>query len=143
MKIDISMQYYTFELDEESSYLCVIITPFGKFRYKRLPMGAKISTDFAQEVMEDVFKDMREFVEVFLDDVGVFSNSYTEHMRHINLVLTRLQENGFTVNPLKCEWAVKETDWLGYWLTPDGLKPWLKKIEAIQHLQLPRMIKEL
>ena len=121
------MCYYTFELDDASKELCVIVTRFGKFRYKRLPMRVLQAPDLCQEIMEGIFRDMPD-VEVFLDDISMFTNCFVSHMRVIKEVLRRLQFNGFAVSPLKCEWAVQETDWLGYWLAPNGLKPWSKKM---------------
>jgi hypothetical protein len=52
-------------------------------------------------------------------------------------VLHHLQIDGFTVNPTKCDWAVKETDFLGFWFTPSGPNPWRKKIDAILTISSP------
>ena len=136
------MQYFTFELDSESHKLCVISTPFGLYKYKRLPMGIKQSSDIAQEVMENHLHDIDD-VKIYIDDNGCFSSTFVAHAQTLDMILTHVEQNRLTVNPSKCEWAVQETDWLGYWLTPTSLKPWSKKISAIIAMQAPIDMKQV
>ncbi|KAL7460260.1 hypothetical protein ACHAXS_000722 [Conticribra weissflogii] len=58
-------------------------------------------------------------------------------------ILHWLETNSFTVNPLKCDWAIQETDWIGNWLTPTGLKPWHKKIDGIIQIQKPKNLSQI
>ncbi len=99
-------------------------------------MGLKCSPDIPQAAMENVLSDIED-VNVHIDDVGTFSDDWDHHVKLIATISQRLREHGFVINPLKCEQAVKETDWLDYWLTPQGLKPWKKKIDAILHMDHP------
>jgi hypothetical protein len=71
-------------------------------------MGLKCSSDIAQAVMENLLSDIKD-ADVYIDDVGAFSNDWDHHVNLIANILRRLRENGLTINPLKCEWAVKET----------------------------------
>ncbi len=85
-------------------------------------MWLKCSPDIAQADMENVLSDIKDD-DVNIDNVGAFSNIWNHHVNLLASILCQLRQNGFTINPLKCEWAIKETDWLGYWLTPQGSKP--------------------
>ena len=77
-------------------------------------------------------------VECFIDDIGIFTNDSLDHPLIItHQVLLRLEDNGFTINPLKCAWAVKSIDYLGFLLTIDDIKPLPKRIEAICRIARP------
>ena len=100
---------YNFVLGDKSSKICTIVTPFGPFCYNRVPMGLVNSPAFAQSRMEEVLRGIDE-TEVYIDDIGIFSNSWDSHLKKVDTVLDKFQENNFIVNPRKCESAVKETD---------------------------------
>jgi hypothetical protein len=78
-KIEASMQYYAFELDAESQDLCTITTPFGKYKYLRLPMGLKCSPDIAQAAVENVLSDIED-ANVYIENVGSFSSDWDHHV---------------------------------------------------------------
>lgn len=136
-KIDVSMQYYTFVLDKESSNLCVFSTPFGKYRFKRLPMGFVMSSDWAQAAMEETLQDILSKIECYMDDILCTDKDWDNHLVHIDTILDRLASSGFTVNPEKCTWAASEVEFLGFQLTPDGPKPQKKRIEPILAMAPP------
>jgi hypothetical protein len=76
-------------------------------------MGLKYSPDIAQAIMANVLSDIED-ADIYIDEVGSSSNDWKHHVNLLSTILHCLCKNGFTINPLKCEWAVKETDWLGY-----------------------------
>ena len=80
---------------------------------------------------------------IYLYDICAFSNDWDYHIKLLDEISGKLQTNGFTGNPLKCEWSIKETNWLEYCLTPEGLKHQKKKINTILKMEPPKTLKQL
>ena len=88
--IDLNMGYHNILLDSESSKLCTVVLPWGKYEYLRLPMGLCNAPDIFQEKMANLMQDHK-FVRIYIDDVLVLSNgTYEDHLQKVELVLSRL-----------------------------------------------------
>lgn len=79
----------------------------------------------------------------YLDDVVIFSSSWSEHLQHVSLVLRKIQQAGLTLNPAKCEWAKRETRYLGYLLGRGEVRRQIDRVEATRHCPRPRTKKEV
>ena len=51
---------------------------------------------------------------VYLDDICMYSKSAEEHLDHLRKVLTALSENKLCIKMVKCFWAKRETEHLGF-----------------------------
>lgn len=141
--LDLNMGYYHIELTPASKELCTLVFPWGKYEMQRLPMGLNNSPDIFQEIMGDLFADMEE-VRTYIDDILLIDKgSWEEHLDKLAAILTRLKKQGFKVNAKKSFFGRSELEYLGYWITRDGIQPVPTKVDAIKNLAEPTNKKQL
>ena len=142
--LDLNMGYYHMLLTPFSSRLCTIVLPWGKYEYLRLPMGLSISPDIFQEKMSELMSGL-EFARAYLDDLLILSTEpgLDNHLEKLEQVLTRLQAAGLKINAVKSFFARTNLEYLGYNISREGLRPSLKKVEAILQIKPPTTRKQL
>jgi hypothetical protein len=99
--LDLNMGYYTIRLDPNASRICTVIFHWGKYSYKRLPMGIAGSPDIFQSKMSELMEDL-EYVQAYLDNLLCISRSSLEdYLKKLKEVLRRLRKAGLKVNAKK------------------------------------------
>ena len=107
------MGYCTIRLDPEASKICTIIFPWGKYSYKRLPMGFGGSADIFQAQMMDLMASL-EYVRAYIDDLLIITRgTLDDHIEKIEIVLARLRDAGLKVNAAKLFFCTHEIEYLG------------------------------
>ncbi|MCG7868790.1 MAG: hypothetical protein JAY74_20765, partial [Candidatus Thiodiazotropha taylori] len=135
-KLDITHAYWSLKLDEESSYLTTFSTPFGRYRYLRLPFGISASSDLFQQKMDEICEGLTG-VKAIVDDILCYGRSTEEHDQNLRKLLERAREKGVRFNPEKCTIGVHEVPFFGHVISDQGLKADPSKVEAIVNLKPP------
>ena len=79
----------------------------------------------------------------YIDDLLIASNSPEEHKEHLRQVLDRLSEHGIIINPLKCEFGVKELNFLGHRVNSQGIQPLPDRVKAVADFPTPTSLRKL
>lgn len=86
---------------------------------------------------------LRGLVLVFFNDILVYSTSWEEHLSHLRVTLTVLKENQFVIKPSKCFFGVLEVEYLGDYISHQGVHVNPRKIEAVIDWPVPNNVTEL
>ena len=142
--LDARSAYWNIPLDEESAVLTTFNTPYGRFCYRRLPMGLKCAQDVFQFKMDKKFGTIpRTFC--IADDLVVagFREDGSDHDQTVRMVLDRAREMGARFNPDKMVLHCKQIRFYGHIIGANGVSPDPKKVAAIQGMAPPTNVKML
>lgn len=134
--LDARQGYFQIQLDEPSALITAFNTPFGRYHYKRLPMGITSAPEIYQRAMSDIFAGIQH-VEIIMDDILIFGSTLDEHNKALRTVLQRCHEKNLKLNPDKVKLAQREVQYVGHKLTADGVKVADDKIQAVTEMPRP------
>lgn len=141
-KIDLSQAYQQVQLDDESRKFVTINTHQGLYQYTRVPFGISSAPALFQKIMDTILQGVPNTI-CYLDDILVTGKNETEHLRNLEEVLKRLQQNGLRVKPEKCKFLQPSVEYLGHRIDASGVHTTMKKVEAIKRAPTPQDVQQL
>ena len=135
-KLDASSGYWQLKLDEESSQLLAFHTPFGRYKFKRLPFGVNCASEIFQAEGTKILEGLEGCANA-QDDIVVWGDTKDNHDRRLRNVLSRIRSSGLKLNRSKCIFGSNQITYLGQLLTSEGVKADPRKVSAIVDMPAP------
>ncbi|UYV76911.1 K02A2.6-like, partial [Cordylochernes scorpioides] len=140
--LDVKSAYWHVPVANECRDLLVMATPFGKFRYNRLPFGLNISAQIFVEMMTNIFKNSFRNV-TYVDDLLIYADSIEEHNEKLKGILEIARRNNIKFDLTKAQICKKEVSFLGHMISKNGIDPEPNKVDKVINLKKPEDKKSL
>ncbi|CAG9114451.1 unnamed protein product [Plutella xylostella] len=142
--LDLTSGYHQVPVAEESKHVTAFVTPDGHFEYNRMPFGlTNAPAVFQRLVLTLLRRQPIPGVLAYMDDIIIPSKTIDEGMEKLIAVLNLLKEANLTLNLSKCHFFKSRIDYLGFEISSDGVKPGLKKTEAVAAFKTPQNVHEV
>ena len=143
-KLDLRWRYNNVRIKEGDEWKMVFTMHIKAYKPTVIYFRLTNSSTTFQTIMNDLFQDMMNqgHMATFIDDIIVVTDTEKEHNEVVEEVLKQLEKNDLFVKLEKCQWKVKEVEFLGVVIEPKGVEM-QKKIEEVLNWPVPRNIKEV
>lgn len=135
-KIDFADAYFQLVVDEPSRKYITINTHRGLFQFNRLPFVVKIAFAVFQQIIDAMMAGLKRTYG-FQDDITVNGRTIDEHNENLIALFERINEWGFRIRHDKCEFMMKQIEYLGFLIDEHGRRPNRAKVEAIAQMPEP------
>ena len=141
-KLDLKSGYHQFRIPLADRPKTAFVVSQGHYEFLVLSMGPQNAPAGFQKTMYNIMKPCRDFSQVFLDDIVIYSKTFDEHMQHLRLAFETLAKAKLVLNASKCDLAVETVVVLGHQVSATSITPTNDAIQAILDLPEPRTLKQ-
>ena len=131
--LDLASGYWQIPMHKDDMEKTTFICQEGTFAFRRMPFGLCNAPATFQRMMDSIFRDViGKYVQVYLDDINIYSETWEEHVKHVTEVLKRLREANLKLKRKKCFFGQTEIEFLGHVLSGGSYSTTDRIIKAIK-----------
>ena len=139
---DMLKGYWQVPLTQRAREISAFVTPSGLYQYKVMPFGMKNAPATFQRMVNKLVRDI-DGCEGYIDDVVIFSDNWSDHIRQIKCFFQIMREAKLTINLMKSEFGKATVKYLGHIVGQGQVRPLDAKIQTIAKFPIPTSRKEL
>ncbi|GJS86724.1 reverse transcriptase domain-containing protein [Tanacetum coccineum] len=137
--INLRSGYHQLRVHEDDIPKTAFRTRYGHFKFTVMPFSLTNAPTIFMDLKNRVCRPyLDKFVIVFIDDILIYSKTQEEHVEHLRLVLELLKKEKLYAKFSKCEFWLREVQFLGHVINGNGIHVDPSKIEAVKNWKAPR-----
>lgn len=143
--LDINSAFWSIPLRIEDRQKTAFVTQEGHFQWTCLPFGLKTSPAIFQRILSNIIRrnKLSDFAVNYIDDILIFSNTFQEHINHLEKLLDAILKEGFRLKLSKCTFAANSVKYLGHIIQKNSVSPLKDNLISVRNFPTPKTRKNI